>query len=111
VQRRARADASVRTVTVCCHRAAARFGFFLEFDRGTERPAEHAAKLASYYRYRDSAADTRDYASFPGPFRGVPPTGKPITFEAFDVVRFDEVGKIAERWGSLTGWPYLGRWA
>src|SRR5690348_4077220 len=33
-----------------------------------------------------------------GPFRGVPPTGKPINFEAFDVVRFDEEGKIAERW-------------
>jgi hypothetical protein len=65
VQRRARADASVRTVTVCCHRAAARFGFFLEFDRGTERPAEHAAKLASYYRYRNSGAYSRDYASFP----------------------------------------------
>ena len=49
----------------CYRRAAARFGFFLEFDRGTERPAEHAAKLASYYRYRDSGAYTRDYASFP----------------------------------------------
>jgi Replication-relaxation len=49
----------------CFRRAAARFGFFLEFDRGTERPVEHAAKLASYYRYRDSGAYTRDYASFP----------------------------------------------
>jgi hypothetical protein len=49
----------------CYRRAGARFGFFLEFDRGTERPHEHAAKLASYYRYRDSGAYTRDYASFP----------------------------------------------
>jgi hypothetical protein len=49
----------------CYRRAAARFGFFLEFDRGTERPAEHAAKLTSYYRYRDSGAYTRDYVSFP----------------------------------------------
>jgi len=49
----------------CYRRGGSRFGFFLEFDRGTERPHEHAAKLAAYYRYRDSGAYIRDYASFP----------------------------------------------
>jgi hypothetical protein len=42
-----------------------RFGFFLEYDRGTERPSQHAAKLATYYRYRDAGASTREYQSFP----------------------------------------------
>jgi hypothetical protein len=41
------------------------FGFFVEFDRGTERSSQYAAKLATYYRYRDSSAFKRDYASFP----------------------------------------------
>jgi predicted ester cyclase len=43
-----------------------------------------------------------------GPFRGVPPTGKPITFEAFDVVRFDQAGKVAERW-ALVDWLSIFR--
>jgi hypothetical protein len=41
------------------------FGFFLEYDRGTERSGHYAAKLATYYRYRDSGVYTRDYQSFP----------------------------------------------
>jgi hypothetical protein len=40
-------------------------GFFLEYDRGTERPREYAAKLKAYYRYRDSRASNRDFSSFP----------------------------------------------
>jgi Replication-relaxation len=48
----------------CYRRGANRFGFFLEFDRGTERRSEYAAKLATYYRYRRTAA-TRDYRGFP----------------------------------------------
>lgn len=48
----------------CYRRGANRFGFFLEFDRGTERRSEYAAKLATYYRYRQTAA-TRDYRGFP----------------------------------------------
>jgi len=49
----------------CCRRGGSRFGFFLEFDRGTEKPLEYAAKLAAYYRYRDSGSYQRDYGSFP----------------------------------------------
>ena len=49
----------------CYRRGTARFGFFLEFDRGTEKPREYAAKLATYYRYRDSGSASRDYAGFP----------------------------------------------
>jgi hypothetical protein len=45
-------------------RGGNRFGFFLEFDRGTERRLEYASKLATYYRYRHTAA-TRDYRGFP----------------------------------------------
>jgi hypothetical protein len=46
-------------------RGSWQFGFFLEFDRGTERLSQYAAKLASYYRYRDSDACKRDYACSP----------------------------------------------
>jgi hypothetical protein len=49
----------------CYRRAGSRFGFFLEFDRGTEKPREYAAKLAAYYRYRDSAEAKREYDGFP----------------------------------------------
>ena len=41
------------------------FGFFLEYDRGTERAREYAAKMETYYRYRDTGAAARDYAGFP----------------------------------------------
>jgi hypothetical protein len=33
----------------CYRRAGSHFGFFLEYDRGTERPRDYAAKLAAYY--------------------------------------------------------------
>jgi hypothetical protein len=49
----------------CYRRGNARFGFFLEYDRGTERASDYATKLAAYYRYRDSRAFTRDYDGFP----------------------------------------------
>jgi len=49
----------------CYRRGQSRYGFFLEFDRGTERAHEYAAKLAAYYRYRDSGAAKRDYTGFP----------------------------------------------
>jgi Replication-relaxation len=49
----------------CYRRGPWRFGFFLEYDRGTERPSDYAAKLAAYYRYRDTRAFTRDYDGFP----------------------------------------------
>jgi len=49
----------------CYRRAGERFGFFLEFDRGTESRREYAAKLETYYRYRDSGAPAHDYAGFP----------------------------------------------
>jgi Replication-relaxation len=46
-------------------RGGSRFGFFLEFDRATESPRQYAAKLAAYYRYRDSGRAARDYVDFP----------------------------------------------
>ena len=49
----------------CYRRGPWLFGFFLEFDRGTERSSQYAAKLATYYRYRDSSAFKGDFASFP----------------------------------------------
>jgi hypothetical protein len=49
-----------------CYRSGNwRCGFFLEYDRGTERSSQYAAKLATYFRYRDSGAFKRDYTSFP----------------------------------------------
>jgi len=49
----------------CYRRGSWRFGFFLEYDRGTERSSQYAAKLATYYRYRASGAYKHDYQSFP----------------------------------------------
>jgi hypothetical protein len=49
----------------CYQRGQWRFGFFLEYDRGTEKPGQYAAKLATYYRYRDSGVYRRDYDGFP----------------------------------------------
>jgi hypothetical protein len=49
----------------CYRRGGSRFGFFLEYDRGTERAGEYAAKLAAYCRYRESSQLTRDYDGFP----------------------------------------------
>ncbi len=46
-------------------RGDAHYGFLLEYDRGTERASQYAAKLAAYYAYRDSGQATRDYAGFP----------------------------------------------
>ncbi len=49
----------------CYRRGPWRFGFFLEYDRGTERSSQYAAKLATYHRYRDTGAFKRDYQGFP----------------------------------------------
>jgi hypothetical protein len=48
----------------CYRRGPWRFGFFLEYARGTERSGHHAAKLATYYWYRDETY-ARDYRSVP----------------------------------------------
>jgi len=37
------------------------YGFFLEFDRGTVRPAPLRAKFAAYHRYLASARAARDF--------------------------------------------------
>ena len=49
----------------CYRRGEDRFGFFLEYDRGTERAREYAAKLDAYYRYRDTGRADREYTGFP----------------------------------------------
>jgi Replication-relaxation len=46
-------------------RGAARFGFMVEFDRGTERLDEYVAKFDAYYTYRDSGQAARDYDGIP----------------------------------------------
>jgi protein involved in plasmid replication-relaxation len=46
-------------------REGARYGFFLEYDRGTETAGKYAAKFRAYYRYRDSGEARRDYDGFP----------------------------------------------
>jgi hypothetical protein len=42
-----------------------KYGFFLEYDRGTESRRQYAAKFRAYYRYRDSGQAQRDYDGFP----------------------------------------------
>jgi hypothetical protein len=49
----------------CYRRGDAWFGFFLEYDRGTERASQYDAKLAAYYAYRNSGQAARDYAGLP----------------------------------------------
>jgi hypothetical protein len=49
----------------CYRRGSCRFGFFLEFDRGTERPTQYVAKLATYYRYLMSGTFQRDFLTVP----------------------------------------------
>jgi hypothetical protein len=41
------------------------FGFFLEFDRGTIRPAALRAKFAAYQRYMSTPRAERDFTGFP----------------------------------------------
>jgi len=40
-------------------------GFFLEYDRGTEKATHYAGKWAAYYAYRDSGRAAQDYTAFP----------------------------------------------
>jgi len=46
-------------------RGRTRHGFFLEYDRGTERSREYLAKLASYYLYRERGGWQHEFRSFP----------------------------------------------
>jgi hypothetical protein len=46
-------------------RGKATVGFFLEYDRATERAATYAAKLDAYYRYRATLQAKREYDGFP----------------------------------------------
>ncbi len=49
----------------CYVRSGVEYGFFLEYDRGTERAWKYATKLRAYYWYRDSGQASRDYNGFP----------------------------------------------
>lgn len=46
-------------------RGADRYGFFLEYDRGTVGRRDWARKVAAYYDYRDGGHYRRDYDGFP----------------------------------------------
>jgi len=48
-----------------CRLGQREVGFFLEYDRGTERARDYAAKWAAYYAYRDRGRAAEDYTSFP----------------------------------------------
>jgi DNA-binding MarR family transcriptional regulator len=77
----------------CYRRGPYRFGFFLEYDRGTERPGQHAAKLAAYYRYRASGAYTRDYEGFP--------TLLVVTTDEAAEARFAHQAHLAQQYGGV----------
>jgi hypothetical protein len=49
----------------CFRRDGRSYGFFLEYDRGTEGRRKYAAKFRAYYRYRNSGQAARDYDGFP----------------------------------------------
>ncbi len=46
-------------------RGSHRFGFLLEYDRGTERASQYDTKLAAYYAYWSSGYAARRYCSLP----------------------------------------------
>jgi len=52
------------------------------------------------------AAHLRLRGTHRGVLRGIPPTGRALSAELFDLVRFDGDGKVAERWG-LLDWDAL----
>jgi hypothetical protein len=41
------------------------FGFFLEYDRGTESARDYRRKFAAYYAYLSTGRFERDYVGFP----------------------------------------------
>jgi hypothetical protein len=41
------------------------FGFFLEYDRGTESARDYRKKFSTYYRYAETGRFARDYDGFP----------------------------------------------
>jgi hypothetical protein len=47
------------------HRDGKLFGFFLEYDRGTEKGRVYRAKFAGYHDYRASRAFEREFEGFP----------------------------------------------
>jgi hypothetical protein len=47
------------------HRSGRRFGFFLEFDRGTMNRRDYFKKLSAYYDYATSRRFERDYHGYP----------------------------------------------
>jgi hypothetical protein len=49
----------------CYRRGNARYGFFVEYDRGTESPYEYVSKLGTYYRYRDRGTARFEFEGFP----------------------------------------------
>ena len=67
------------------------YGFFLEFDRGTVRPAPLRAKFAAYHRYLASARAARD---FDGPPSILVVTAGPAAEDrVYDAVLAAEVGQ------------------
>jgi hypothetical protein len=40
-------------------------GFFLEYDRGSEKPAQYLKKFGAYYDFRDTGRFEQDYAGVP----------------------------------------------
>ncbi len=42
-----------------------RYGFLLEYDRGTANRRDYRRKLAAYYAFRDSGDYRQAYRSFP----------------------------------------------
>jgi hypothetical protein len=66
VQRpRASVVAVTPTVYRCYVRNGLRYGFFLEYDRGTESRRKYAEKFRAYYTYRDSWDAPRQFDGFP----------------------------------------------
>jgi hypothetical protein len=41
------------------------YGFFVEYDRGTESARQYRCKFTAYYQYRNSRHAARDYTGFP----------------------------------------------
>ncbi|MDQ3701519.1 MAG: replication-relaxation family protein, partial [Chloroflexota bacterium] len=75
-------------------RGDARHGFFLEYDRGTERGPAYRRKLGAYYDYRDSGRAARDYDGFPTILLVTPDTD--VERRVAQVARAAAVGRTPE---------------
>jgi hypothetical protein len=80
----------------CFRRGIVRYGFLLEYDRGTERDGQYRAKLITYLAYLRSGQAARDYQGFPT-----------ILFVTTSPAAEERMARVAGRIWARTGYAEL----